>query len=56
MEMPVRIDVVERQSGGAKRRELRVDLLRRLPPRRRAHGERGAVAGKVVAQIAVAVD
>ena len=56
MEMPVRIDVVERQSGGAKRRELRVDLLRRLPPRRRAQRERGAVAGKVVAQIAVAVD
>jgi hypothetical protein len=48
--------MVERQPGGAKRLELRGDLHRRLPPRRWAQRQRGAVAGKVVAQIAVTVD
>src|SRR3984957_8919651 len=31
LEMPVRIDVIERQSGGAISLELRGDFLRRLP-------------------------
>ncbi len=52
----MRVDVVERQPGGAVSLELRGDFLRDLPPQRRAYGDLGAVAGEIVAQSAAAVD
>jgi hypothetical protein len=56
VEMAVRIDMVERQAGGAICLELRGDLLLRLAARGRAQRQRRAVAGEIVAQIAVTVD
>lgn len=56
MKVPMRIDVVERQPGGVKNLELRGDFPRRLPPQGSVQGKLRAVAGKVVAQSAVAID
>ena len=56
VEVPVRIDVVERQPGGPIGLELPGDFLRDLPPERRPHCDFRAVAGEVVAQASAAVE
>ena len=56
LKMPVRIDMVERQPGGAKSLELRGDFFRYLPPQRGVHHDLCAETGKVSPQSSVAVD
>src|ERR1700733_2169877 len=50
MKMPMRIDVIERQSGGAVGVELRGDFGADLPPDTRSNDAADAVADEIVAQ------
>ena len=56
LEVPVPIDVIERQSGRAIGLELRGDFLRHLPLHRRIESQLCAVKRKIAAETAVAVD
>jgi hypothetical protein len=56
MKMPVRIDVIERQPGRPVRLELRADFPCDLPPHGSIHGDLGAIAGKIIAELTAAVD
>ena len=56
MEVPMRVDVIERQPGGAVGIELRGDLFFDLPPKRGKKGDLRSIDREIVAQPSAVAD